>query len=111
VEAFEAANLPLLFDEVDKRILWPGSREYDEWAATSPQEAAEDEEVRGGGRRQQAVVFVACSVHAVAQFPVMAWKKGGRRMWQKAGGLPGAGSGKAVCCIFCTAGKQVGGRR
>lgn len=54
MEAFEEASLPLLFDEVDRRIIWPGSSEYDEWAATSPQEAAEDEEVRGG---QHAVVL------------------------------------------------------
>jgi hypothetical protein len=45
VEQFEALGLPLLFDEVDRRILWPGSEGYEAWAKDSPQEAAEDQQV------------------------------------------------------------------
>lgn len=35
----------MLYDEVEGRILWPGSEEYEAWAAESPQEAAEDRQV------------------------------------------------------------------
>lgn len=45
VEVFEAEGVPLLFDDLDKRILWPGSEGYKEWASESPMEAAEDEGV------------------------------------------------------------------
>lgn len=47
LSAADAANLPMLYDEVEGRILWPGSEEYEAWAAESPQEAAEDRQVRG----------------------------------------------------------------
>jgi hypothetical protein len=46
VEVFEAHGLPLLFDDLDKRILWPNSPQYEEWAKENPQDAAEDNEVR-----------------------------------------------------------------
>jgi len=45
LDAAEAAGLPLLYDEVDQRILWPGSSEYQAWTQEAPQEAQEDEEV------------------------------------------------------------------
>ena len=49
VERFEELGLPLLYDELEQRILWPGSSGYEAWAQESPQEAAEDEQVRGAG--------------------------------------------------------------
>jgi hypothetical protein len=81
VEAFEAANLPLLFDEVDKRIIWPGSSEYDEWAATSPQEAAEDEEVSGAN--STLCCCMPCATHDAqhaVQYSLRFWcPQGGRQ--------------------------------
>jgi hypothetical protein len=39
------ADMPLLFDEAAQQILWPGSEEYQAWAAEDPGEAEVDQQV------------------------------------------------------------------
>jgi hypothetical protein len=41
----DEAGLPMLFDEAAQQILWPGTPQYEEWAAEVPEEAEQDRQV------------------------------------------------------------------
>jgi hypothetical protein len=47
--AAEQHNLPLMLDEVTGKLVWPGTAEYESWAAEEPDEEESDLQVRGGG--------------------------------------------------------------
>jgi hypothetical protein len=44
--AAEAHNLPLMLDESTGKLVWPGTAEYEEWAAEEPEEEQMDLQVR-----------------------------------------------------------------